>query len=142
MSLTNFGGLLGFALEMETRNAAFFAEAAACCEPDKPLLEGLAKESGLRAKEIERTRRENVTEMILENLDAFEEVPFVRNPEPPREMAREEILSTARDLLNRSLRFYEEAGLILKRLPEVAQAFKSLAKKSRRDIGRLADLGI
>ena len=135
MIINNFGSLLGFALDIETQNAAFFAGAATTpnCEPDKLLFETLAKNSRKRIKEIERTRRENVTEMILENLEGFNRTSFIFDPGEVKELSRDEIFAAAEDLLNRSIRFYGEAGNSLKRLPEVAGALKRLAKKCKKD---------
>jgi hypothetical protein len=142
MTLNNFGSLLGFSLEIETQNAVFFADAATApqCEPARPLFEGLAKNSRKRIKEIERTRRENVTEMILENLEGFTKAPFMRDPGDPKALAKDEVIATAEELLKRSIRFYAEAGPKLKRLPEVAGALKRLAKKSKRDAEQIAGL--
>jgi hypothetical protein len=142
MTLTNFGSLLGFALEIETQNAVFFEDAATApqCEPARPVLEALAKNSRKRIKEIERTRRENVTEMILENLDGFTKAPFMLDPGVPKALAKDEIITTAEDLLNRSIRFYTEASSKLKMLPEVAVALKRLAKKSKRDAEQIPGL--
>jgi hypothetical protein len=100
----------------------------------------LAKNSHKRVKEIERTRRENVTEMILENLEGLTKTPFLRDPGAIEDMAREEIATVALDLLNRSIQYYEEAGPKLKRLTEVARALKGLVKKARRDAQQLEAL--
>jgi hypothetical protein len=142
MTLDNFGSLLGFALEIETQNAAFFTDAATSpqCEPERSVLETLAKNSRKRVKEIERTRRENVTEMILESFEGFTKAPFVRDAGDARALARDEIMTTVEDLLERSIRFYAEAGPKLQRLPEVAGALKRLAKKTKRDAEQIARL--
>ena len=142
MALSNFGSILGFALEIEKQNAAFFEQAATAgghgAETDA--MQTLAKNCHKRSKEIERTRRENVTEMILEKIDGFTEEPYTRDPKPTGGMNRDETIATARDLLQRSIKYYEEAGSKLKRLSEVARALKSLAKKAKRDIDVVADL--
>jgi hypothetical protein len=142
MPLTNFGSVLGFALEIEKQNAVFFSDAAGAAggESDNAVFETLVKNSQKRIKEIERTRRENVTEMILENIEGFTKAPFVLDPGEARTLSRDEIITTAQDLLNRSIRYYEEAGLKLKRLTEVARALKGLVKKTKRDVKQVAGL--
>ena len=70
--IVSFGSLLTFSIELE-RGAAEFYEQCAKHSQSADLLQALARGNRKRSATLERVRRENVTEMILEpiaDLDA------------------------------------------------------------------------
>ena len=107
MPLISFGSILGFALEIENQNLEFISTAATTpsCSDYKDLLERLTKNSNKRIKEIQRTRRENVTEMILESIDGFSREPFVLESKDVRKMESGEVLKSAVAMFERSIRY-------------------------------------
>ncbi len=139
MPLINFGSILGFALEIENQNNAFISAAAGApsCSDCKDLFKKLTKNSDKRVKDLQRTRRENVTEMILESIDGFTREPFMYESKDAREMDREEALQTAGAMFERSVRYYEAASKKLKGQSEVSRSLKTLAKKTKRDLAQL-----
>lgn len=143
MPLINFGGILGFALEIENQNLVFFSGATTTpsCSDYKFLFEELIKNSNKRIKEIERSRRENVTEMILESIEGFFRKPFILDIKNTEKMESEEIVKTARTMFERSIRYYGEAALKLKGQSEVSRTLKILGKKCKRDLDKLVKQG-
>ena len=78
MSLNNFGSILNFAKEIEKIDEAFYSGAAKnpLCKEYADLFEEFAKNLKKNIKIVERTLRENITEMILESIDNFTKEPF------------------------------------------------------------------
>jgi len=143
MPLINFGSILGFALEIENQNLEFLSSAATTpsCLDYKDLFVGLIKNSSKRIKEIQRTRRENVTEMILESIEGFSREPFVLESRDAREMESGEIIKSAAAMFERSILYYEAAAHKLKGQAEVSRSLKTLDKKCKRDFDQLTKQG-
>jgi hypothetical protein len=131
MPLINFGSILGFAEELENQELAFYSDAARneACLAYREFFSGFAQEAQRNIKTIQRTRRENVTEMILENIEGFTRGPYRLESGPAGEMDAAEVLETARKLEERSARYYTAAADKLKAQLEVARALKLIGKK-------------
>ena len=131
MSLTNFGSVLNFAEELESGDQGFYAALIknSACEPYKALFEELAADAQKNIKTVQRTRRENVTEMILEPITDFTREPFVIAYGNADTMKAEEALQAAQKLEERAERYYVEAAAKIKALPEVSRALKLIGKK-------------
>ncbi len=131
MPLTGFGSILTFAEEIETQDSAFYSDAVdnkACAEL-KSLFESFIKESKKNIVTIKRTRRENVTEMILEPIQDFFRTPFCLEKQEAEGMDGKKVLETVRRMEQRSLDYYTAASKKIKSQPEVASALKILGKK-------------
>ncbi len=133
MPLENFGSILNFAEELEKQDRDFFAAAAdnPACEPYREIFKQFATDAGKNIKIVLRTRRENVTEMILEPIRDFTRAPYCEECAAVDTMTLDEALATANRLVDRAERYYSEAAVKIKALPEVARALKILAKKHR-----------
>ena len=131
MPLVNFGSILSFAEELEKQELSFYSDAALneACLAYSELFSGFAQEAQRNIKTIQRTRRENVTEMILENIQGFTRDPYCLECGPAAEMDAAEVLETARKLEERSARYYTDAADKLKAQREVARALKLIGKK-------------
>jgi len=142
MPLENFGSILNFAEELENQDCAFYAAAAnnPTCAECKDLFEQFAAEAKKNIKTIQRTRRENVTEMILEPIKDFTRAPFCEECEGAATLAAAEVLDSAKKLEKRAERYYTEAAVKIKALPEVARALKIIAKKRSAHLSKLAEL--
>ena len=142
MPLENFGSILNFAEEIENQDKAFYSAAAGnpACSEYQDLFEQFASDAGKNIKSIQRTRRENVTEMILEPIKDFIRAPFCEECEGAATMEAAEVLSSAKTLEGRAERYYTEAAVKIKALPEVSRALKVLAKKHRAHIVKLDEL--
>lgn len=139
MSLQNFGSILSFAIELEASDKAFYLACASnpACAQCKSLLEELAAHAGKNEKLMLRTRRENVTEMILEPIRDFTKTPFLANREGADGMDLDQVLAKAVELEEKAERFYTEAAEKIKGLPEVARALARAATGRAANKGRI-----
>lgn len=142
MPLNNFGGILAFAAELEQADADFYRALA-----DNPALGDLApvcaRFAADEAKNLEavlRTRRENVTEMILEPVRDFSRAPFQAVRPAPAGLDRAAALAAAREIEAKALDFFTQAASKLAAMPEVSRALKLLAKKRGKHQEELAGL--
>jgi hypothetical protein len=110
---------------------AFYSDAALkeACKAYSELFSGFAQEAQSNIKTLQRTRRENITEMILENSAGFTRVPYCLECGPAAEMDAAEVLEAARKLEDRSARYYTAATDKLKIQREVPRALKLIGKK-------------
>jgi rubrerythrin len=139
MPLENFGSILNFAEEVESQDQEFYQTLAGnpACSDHKQMFEQFAADAQKNVKTVQRTRRENVTEMILEPIKDFVRAPFCEECQAASGMTVEEALSTAKRLEDRAMRYYTEAAAKIKALPEVARALKLIGKKHNAHIERL-----
>ena len=142
MPLVNFGSILNFAEELEQQDEAFYTAAAGnpACAEQKALFEQFAADANKNIKNIQRTRRENVTEMILEPIKDFVRAPFCEKCEGAATMNASEAIDAAKTLEDRAERYCTEAAAKIKALPEVARALKTVGKKHTAHLRKLAEL--
>ncbi|MBW2430622.1 MAG: ferritin-like domain-containing protein [Deltaproteobacteria bacterium] len=140
MPLENFGSILNFAEELESQDQEFYEAVAGnpACSDHKLMFEQFAANAKKNVKTVQRTRRENVTEMILEPIKDFVRAPFCEVCQTAPGMTVEDALATAKRLEDRAVRYYSEAAAKIKALPEVARALKLLAKKHNIHLQSLA----
>ena len=130
MELGTFGAIMKFALETENDVTSFYESVKGLAKSEElaSLFDGLASRGQKRTKTIERIRRENVTEMILEpitGLDSDTFTPVTTIPESPDDKALQEIAGDIEDSLHA---FYTQAAVKVEFLSEVAYAFELLAE--------------
>jgi rubrerythrin len=142
MPLQNFGSILNFAEELESQDRQFYAAAAEnpACAAHKALFTDLGAEAGKNAKTVQRIRRENVTEMILEPVHDFTRAPYCEACEGAAVKNAADVLETAKRLEARAERYYTEAAAKIKALTEVSRALKTLGKNRRTRAAKLASL--
>ena len=142
MPLENFGSILNFAEELESQDEVFYSAVAAnpACADHKALFEQFAADAKKNIKTIQRTRRENVTEMILEPIRDFTRAPYCEECQGAETMDASEALDSAKTLEKRAERYFTEAAQKIKALPEVARALKTIGKKHTAHLTKLADL--
>jgi len=142
MPLENFGSILNFAEELELQDLGFYKTVTdnPACADHKDLFAEFAAAINKNVKTVQRTRRENVTEMILEPIKDFIRAPFCEECGAAGLMTADEALKTARRLEDRAVRYYTEAATKIKALPEVARALKLIGKKHAAHLARLEEL--
>ena len=142
MPLENFGSILNFAEELEKQDQAFFSAIAGNpdCAEYQAMFERFASDAGKNIKDVQRTRRENVTEMILEPVRGFTRAPFCEECAEADSMGTKDALATAKRLVDRAERYYTEAAEKIKAQPEVSRALKTICKKHKAHREQLADL--
>jgi rubrerythrin len=133
MPLTNFGSILNFAETLETGDAALYVKLAAHdgCADIKDMLEQFIRDNKKNIQTAQRTRRENVTEMILEPIRDFTRAPYVEVV-ADTELENLDAASALRISKRREQnaeRYYAEAAKKIKALPEVSRALKTIGKK-------------
>ena len=142
MPLENFGSVLNFAEELENQDQEFYEAVAGnpACSGHKQLFEQFAANAKKNVKTVQRTRRENVTEMILEPIKDFVRAPYCEVCLAAPSMTVEDALASAKRLEDRAVRYYTEAAAKIKALPEVARALKLLGKKHNGHLDKLTAL--
>jgi hypothetical protein len=142
MPLENFGSILNFAEEIESQDQAFYEAAAGnpACTAFRQLFNELALEGGKNVKAIQRVRRENVTEMILEPIRDFVRAPFCEACEGADVLGAAEVLEAARRLEARAQRYYTEAAEKIGSLPEVSRSLKAFGKIRKARLAKLDGL--
>ena len=142
MPITNFGGLLNFAEEIEKQDMAFYVSAADNPEMSdlSEMFQGFAKNNKKNIAIILRTRRENVTEMILEPISNFFKKPFVLERADDKKMDRTQIMAYVNKMESRAIDYYTQGAVKIKALPEVSQALKMTGKKRIAHTKKLSSL--
>ncbi len=140
MNLNNFGSILNFAKEIEAADDAFYSASSknSSCKEYSATFEEFAQNLKKNIKVIERTLRENITEMILERIEDFSTESF--SLEIGNVDSMEKALESAKNIERRAIRYYSEAALKLKALSEVARNLKMLAKKRESHLNKLNTL--
>ena len=104
------------------------------------MFEQFAADAKKNLKTVQRTRRENVTEMILEPIKDFVRAPFCEECAGADSMSAEDALATARRLQEMAVNYYTRAAEKIKALPEVSRALKTMVKKHNAQREKLAVL--
>ena len=133
MPLISFGAILTFAEKIEKDNKNFYQKSVEkMTDSDmKSFFEGVLKNKDKQIKIIQRIRRENVSEMILEPINDFTREAFLFDIDSIDAATPEKIIETARKAEERNLQYYSAAAKKIKALPEVASALKQLSKKQK-----------
>lgn len=135
MELGTFGAIFRAAITLEERlMKRYSAEQDSQSEPETQVLYGkLAKQGRRLLQRLERTRRETITEMILEPITGFEMAEDLvsldaQEPFSPAEASGVELGISA---------FYQEAAEKIGQ-PEAARAMRRLAKEHTKRAEQLA----
>ena len=142
MPLDNSGSILNIAEELELQDLGFYktvAESPACAD-HKGMFTEFAAAIDKNVKAVQRTRRENVTEMILEPIKGFIRAPFCEECQGADSMDAAQAIDAARRLEDRAVRYYTEAATKIKAQPEVARALKVIGKKHVAHLAKLQEL--
>jgi rubrerythrin len=142
MPLQNFGSILNFAEDLERLDQEFYTAITANpnCDAYRRLFSELGADATRNIATVQRIRRENVTEMILESVQDFTRDGFCEVCEEAAAMNAAEALETATRLEARADRYYSEAAEKMKALPEVARSLKVLGKNRKAHIARLMNV--
>ena len=143
MALSTFGAIMGFAAEMVQRTETFYktmvqrAKNPIVGEALQVLLEEERKNYSL----MERTRRENVTEMILEPIAGLDQSDYELEMKGMDQTEDSDLLKMALILEERERRFFSEVSDKVP-LPEVGRIFRKVAQKKERSLAKLKTLGL
>jgi len=142
MDLRNFGSILKFAVELEAADQAFYKAVATnpACAEYKALFEELALKAKKNEQVMLRTRRENVTEMILEPIYGFSSETFLTDREGVETLTSGQALELALELEGKAEGFYTQAAEKIQALREVSRALARTATRRATNRTRLASL--
>ena len=88
-----------------------------------------------------KTRRENVTEMILEPVTGLQQEDYEIDLKVPEVTEDAGLLKAALMLEEREKKFFQDASSKVS-LPEVARIFRKVAQKKEENLTRLQGLGL
>ncbi len=140
MELGTFGVILKFAMDIEQEVTRFY-EYASSVEKDQKLLgqyQDLYKRGQKRVKTLERVRRENVTEMILEPIIGLDSDNYQLITEIPSSVEQKDVKELAIDIEKELLEFYTHAAAKIDFLIEVAYSFELLSEANEEALQRLS----
>jgi len=141
MELGTFGAILTFALELEERLTNFFAAAAKQAGGEAAeVFSDLAQAGGKRLKALERTRRENVAEMILEPITGFCSEDYPCDTEVTSGADRAALIKKALELEKTAAQYYTTASQKVS-VPEVARILSKMAGQHAEQLEALQGLG-
>ena len=141
MTLSTFGAIMGFAAEMAGQ--ARLANEALLGKAKNPelieVLQQLADEEDKNHALMERTRREHVTEMILEPITGLHKKDYDLDLRQAEQKDDAGLLRAAVMLQAREKKFFDDASAKVP-LPEVARIFRKISKKKEENLTRLQGL--
>ena len=139
MDLGTFGAIMKFALEIENNVIDFYEKASGkVTDPNlKELLGNLVSRGQKRVQTLERVRRENVTEMILEPIEGLDSDSFEIKTDLPQDT--DSTKKAGIEIEKILLEFYNAAAAKIDFLPEAAYAFELLAEKNEATIKQLSN---
>ena len=140
MELGTFGAIIKFALDIETEVGNFY-ESASDIVKDAELVSiftDLVVRGQKRKKTLERVRRENVTEMILEPILEFDSESYSIDTEISESANNDNLRTLATNIETTLQKFYTTAALKTDFLIEAAYAFELLAEKNEETIKRFS----
>ena len=141
MALSTFGAIMGYAAEIikQTEEAYQGLISKARNPTVKQALQDLAGEEKKNQSLMERTRRENVTEMILEPITGLHQEEYIVDLKGVPQKDDTDLVKVAMILEERVKRFFSDASAKVP-LPEVARTFRKVSQKREENLGKLQSL--
>ena len=136
MELGTFGAILKYAMEIEEEVNKFYESASGVAKDPKLVdrFQELHKRGEKRLKTLERVRRENVTEMILEPIVGLDSDDY----KIETSISESELVDTALSVERTLHGFYSEAAIKIEFLIEASYAFELLAEANERAVETLS----
>jgi len=143
MALSTFGAIMGFAAEMigQTKGAYDTLAEKANNPALREILQAFLREEGKNHSLMERTRRENVTEMILEPVSGLHQEDYETNVKMSDLTGDSDILKVAMILEETEKKFFRDTASKIP-LPEVARVFRKIVQKKEENLAKLQGLAL
>lgn len=141
MKLENFGSILSYAIEIEAADYLFYktlADSDSYGNIRGVFLE-LANNAKKNEKKMLRARQENITEMILEQINDFNSDSFSVDRDII-ELNEKEALKKAIEIETFAESYYSHASEKIKNLSEISRILKKTAQKRVLNIAKLTSL--
>ena len=140
MELLSFGAVMKFALDREEAIAVFVKDASGNenLGTYQALLDDLHKTAKKNLKLLERTRRENVNEIVVQAISGLDVGDYELTLASGADMAKADFEAGLTCLLENTLQFYIDAD---RQVPndDVCRNLKLLAKKTKRQIANIKE---
>ncbi len=136
MELGTFGAIIKYALDIETEVANFYETSSDIAKNAEleSIFADLVVRGQKRKKTLERVRRENVTEMILEPIIGFDSDSYSIVTEISKSVNDDNLRTLAMNIETMLQKFYTTAAVKTDFLIEAAYAFELLAEKNEETI--------
>ena len=143
MTLSTFGAIMGFAAEMVKHSLTTYQTIVQRAKDTvfKEHLQGLLGEKEKEIALMEQTRRENVTEMILEPITGLHQGDYEFEVEIPDQAKDLDLLKIVLIFEEREQKFFQDSSQKVP-LPEVARIFRKVAQKKEKNLTKLKSLGL
>ena len=143
MALSTFGAIMGFAAEMVQQTEDIYKTMVQKTKDPalRETLEALLGEEGKNHSLMEKTRRENVTEIILEPIAGLHRGDYeieMKVMDQPQDV---DLLKMALTLEEREQRFFSDVSDKVP-FPEVVRIFRKIAQKKEKSLAKLRTLGL
>ena len=141
MTLTTFGAIMGFASEVIRQSELTYQSMVEKAKHPalKEALQVLLNESRKNHSLMEQSRREHVTEMILEPITGLDPEAYHLDLEISNSAEDVHLFKTALMIEEREKRFFQDVSSRVP-LPEVAKMFRKISQKKEKNIDRLRSL--
>lgn len=139
LELGTFGAVMSFALELEHASEAFYKQLHGSTSDStlKPVLEKILARCSVRISTLERVRRENVTEMILEPIRGINSDSFPTDITISTSTDSKDLQNAAKAWEAKRKSFFESASHKIEFLLEAADAFERLADENDENLSKL-----
>ena len=143
MTLSTFGAIMGFSAEIIQQTETFYKTMVQKAKDPilSEALRVLLEEEGKNYSLMEKTRRENVTEMILEPITGLHQSDYEVEMKGMDQTKDADLLKMALTLEERERRFFSEVSDKVP-LPEVGRIFRKVAQRKERSLAKLKTLGL
>jgi hypothetical protein len=143
MALSTFGAIMGFAAEMVRQTETFYKTMVQKAKDPilSEALQVLLEEGGKNYSLMEKTRRENVTEMILEPIAGLDRGDYEIEMKGMDQTKDADFLKMVLILEERERRFFSDVSDKIP-LPEVGRIFRKMAQKKERSLAKLKTLSL
>ena len=143
MALTTFGAIMGFAAEIIGKTGEIYKTLA---QKSKDLalrevLQALSIDEGKSHSLMEKTRRENVTEMILEPITGLHQEDYEIDLKVTDPMGDADLFKAALAFEERERKFFSDVSSKVP-FPEVARIFRKMAQKKQENLEKLRSLAL
>ena len=143
MNLSTFGAIMEFASQMVGRSMEIYTAAVQKAKDHvlKETLQGLLEEEKKNCALMERTRRENVVEMILEPIAGLQQRNYEVDARVSDQTRDVDLLKAAVILEEKERRFFYDCSVKVP-LPEVTRIFRKIAVKKDKNLAKLNSLSL
>jgi hypothetical protein len=143
MALSTFGAIMGFASEMIGSSIGLYQAALQKAEDFtlKETLQALLREEEINYALMEQTRRENVTEMILEPIAGLQQEDYDMELKLSGNEKDGDLIKMVLILEEKEQRFFNDSSAKVP-LPEVSRIFRKIVQKKERNLTKLKSLAV